>query len=122
MEKTTMSVITKSEAIKQLIDLNSRYIDALANAQKSDLALTAKKQELTDAKEAIIVSVDPKELGSNAEISEANLNARSKDKVLENREPETTHSTNQMHANVAKSSVNVVHRILDALSSPSVAE
>jgi hypothetical protein len=122
MEKTTMSVITKSEAIKQLIDLNSRYIDALANAQKSDLALTAKKQELTDAKEAIIVSVDPKELGSNAEIREANLNARLKDKVLEIRELETIHSTNQMHVNVAKSSVNVVHRILDALSSPSVAE
>ena len=122
MERKEMSIITKAEAIKQLLDLNIKYVQALSKAQQSDLALTSSKQALADAKEQIIISVDPKELGSNAEIREASLNMRLKDKVQELRELETVHSLNQLEVNISKSTVNVFHRIVDALSSASEIE
>jgi hypothetical protein len=122
MERKEMSIITKAEAIKQLLDLNIKYVQALSKAQQSDLALTSSKQALADAKEQIIISVDPKELGSNAEIREASLNVRLKDKVQELRELETVHSLNQLEVNISKSTVNVFHRIVDALSSASEIE
>lgn len=117
-----MSIITKAEAIKQLLEMNIKYIEALSKAQQSDLALTSTKQALVDAKEQIIISVDPKELGSNAEIREASLNVRLKDKVQELRELETVHSLNQLEVTISKSTVNVFHRIVDALSSASEIE
>jgi hypothetical protein len=122
MERKEMSIITKAEAIKQLLDLNIKYVQALSKAQQSDLALTSSKQALVDAKEQIIISVDPKELGSNAEIREASLNVRLKDKVQELRELETVHSLNQLEVTISKSTVNVFHRIVDALSSASEIE
>jgi hypothetical protein len=122
MERKEMSIITKAEAIKQLLDLNIKYVQAISKAQQSDLALTSSKQALADAKEQIIISVDPKELGSNAEIREASLNVRLKDKVQELRELETVHSLNQLEVNISKSTVNVFHRIVDALSSASEIE
>ena len=122
MERKEMSIITKAEAIKQLLDMNIKYIEALSKAQQSDLALTSTKQALVDAKEQIIISVDPKELGSNAEIREASLNVRLKDKVQELRELETVHSLNQLEVTISKSTVNVFHRIVDALSSASEIE
>ena len=117
-----MSIITKAEAIKQLLEMNIKYIEALSKAQQSDLALTSTKHALVDAKEQIIISVDPKELGSNAEIREASLNVRLKDKVQELRELETVHSLNQLEVTISKSTVNVFHRIVDALSSASELE
>lgn len=117
-----MSVITKVEAIKQLLDLNIKYVEALSKAQQSELALVSSKQALTDAKEQIILTVDPKELGSNAEIREASLNSRLKEKVQEVRELETVHSLNQLEVTISKSTVNVFHRIVDALSSASEIE
>lgn len=117
-----MSIITKAEAIKQLLEMNIKYIEALSKAQQSDLALTSTKHALVDAKEQIIISVDPKELGSNAEIREASLNVRLKDKVQELRELETVHSLNQLEVTISKSTVNVFHRIVDALSSASEIE
>ena len=122
MERKEMSIITKAEAIKQLLEMNIKYIEALSKAQQSDLALTSTKQALVDAKEQIIISVDPKELGSNAEIREASLNVRLKDKVQELRELETVHSLNQLEVTISKSTVNVFHRIVDALSSASEIE
>lgn len=117
-----MSIITKAEAIKQLIELNIKYVEALAKAQNSDLALVQSKQALADAKEEIVLSVDPKELGSNADIREASINSRLKDKIQEVRELETVHSLNQLEVNISKSTVNVFHRIVDALSSASEIE
>ena len=112
--------MTKLEAISKLVDYTSKYQKQVVAHFEAEVALTGVKQALSDAKESVLTSVDPKELGSNAEIREANLNNRLATYITAVREADLKVSTTNMELTLAKSDVSMMSRIVDALSSPEV--
>lgn len=112
--------MTKKDAINAIIRFNNDYLVALNDVHTTDIALAEAKQAFADAKEDILLTVDPKELGSNADVREASINSRLKELITNIRTIEKEHSQNQLKVNSLKSSVAITSRILEALSSPTI--